>query len=342
MTDPDHSALDADLAAYEQAVASNDAALAATVAALQQQLADETAKDDQDRATITALQAQVAQLEAEIAALQSKVLYGSGFGGWFTTLGESKQSAYNRIVKAFAPDKGYLDVVRLFSSSLLSYIDPRTKVFWEPSGGINQATIQQLAARGPGQYISEMHEPEDKNISIADWQALQAERAALVKQHGGGNVSLVPVLMSMSFIPSRNPPYPASAWFAGMDMTNIDYIGADAYQHGTSDVTADTVDVFIQPVLDLARALGKKSVFGELGFRRVTPPNSLGISDAKRAQTAQAAIALFDANADVVEAVMPFESDSGKPAYVPWPMTHPTNPNYSPLAVSAWASACNR
>jgi len=36
---------------------------------------------------------------------------------------------------------------------------------------------------------------------------------------------------------------------------------------------------------------------------------------------------------------MLFESDNGASNMVPWPITHPTNPKFSPLAVAAWVSA---
>lgn len=85
MTEPDHTATDQALAAYEAAVAAGASTEAATLAGVQAQLAAEQAKDNQDQLEIASLQDTVVSLKAQIAALQggtpppppSKVLYGS-------------------------------------------------------------------------------------------------------------------------------------------------------------------------------------------------------------------------------------------------------------------------
>lgn len=352
MTTPTPDGIAAAVTAYGQAqyaAGRADQALAdqQTVASLQKQLADETAKDQQDEATITALQAQVAQLEAELnpqppppPPAKSAVLYGSGIGGWWQTLKETRPNAYARITQTLAGKKGYLPVIRLFGSDVPSYVDSRTRVFLDTG---NAASVQQIAAlgqRGPGQLLSVIHEPENKT-DIASWQAAQVAHAKLVAANGGGNVALVPLLMGQSFMPSRKPNHPASAWF-DFDMTGIDYIGADLYQWGHDDASADTAEAVFGGAVDLAKQLGKKLVVGELGARRPNPPYRPGISDTARAKFLTDVIALCDANADVVAAVTLFESDNGSSNMVPWPITHPANDAYSPLAVAAWASACNR
>lgn len=350
MTTPDLSSVQNALDAYAAAVQAELVGDHDTIAGLQGQLGSLQTEVSTLQANVTTLQGQlatanqtIATLQAELNALQnppsseSKVLFGSGIGGWFQSLSEKKPDAYARITKTLVGDGNYLPVIRLFASSVPSYIDPRCKIFLDTGNSASAQQIATLGQRGPGQFLSVIHEPENKT-SIASWQTVQKQHASLVKANGGGNVSLVPLLMGQSFIPSRNPKYPAAAWF-DFDLTGIDYIGADLYQQGKSDADADTVAEFIQPAIDLARSLGKKLVVGELGFRRVNPPYTPGISDAKRAQTIKDAIALCNANADIVAAVMLFESDNGASNMVPWPITHPTNPKFSPLAVAAWVSA---
>lgn len=73
MTNPDHSQVDADLAAYEQNVAAALAAAQQQVADAQQQLAAVTADDQAQQAKAVAAAAQVAQLQALVAQLQAQV-----------------------------------------------------------------------------------------------------------------------------------------------------------------------------------------------------------------------------------------------------------------------------
>lgn len=266
------------------------------------------------------------------------VLYGSGIGGWWQTLGEAKVDAYARIVRAFG---GRLPVVRLFSSSVPSYVDPSSSVSLDTGDTVTAQQVVQLAARRGDQFLSVAHEPNHtgKTWTPASWGQRQRDTLALVQANSGGNVHLVPTLEGQAFIAKRNPAVPAAAWF-GWDMTGIDYIGADLYQWGKDNASADTALTVLGGAIDLAKQLGKRLVINELGARRVAPPYSPGISDTARAKFLTDVIALCDANAAHVAAVMLFESDNGKDGMTPWPITHPTNTNYSPQAVAVWRTAC--
>lgn len=345
MTDPDHSALDAAVAAYEQAVAAGDANLTAAAAALQTQLAAETAKEQADQTTIAALTAQVAALQAQLAALQPKVLYGSGIGGWWKAKLETKQQAYGRILQTF----GALPIIRDFDPYPPTYIDRASRIFLDAGATLPLATVQQLAAwgaHGEDQFVSVLHEPNNSrnNLSPAEWVPSQQAAASAISASGAANVHLVPTLEGEAFIPSRDPATPAEPYFDVLTAAGVQfgYIGADLYQWGKSDATADSAQTVLDGAITLARQLGKKLIVGELGARRPNPPYTPGISRAARAQFLSDVIALCDANADVVTAVMLFESDNGNAGMVPWPITHPGDPTYSPEAVAVWAAACSR
>jgi hypothetical protein len=272
------------------------------------------------------------------------VLYGSGVGGWWQSLGEAKSSAYTRITNAFVGTGNHLKIIRLFDSTVPSYVNANTAVFFDPGNTVTAAQVQMLAARAGTQYLSVAHEPNfSKGYATgADWGAVQNAAQDVIDANGRGKVFLVPTLEGGTYIPGRNPDLTAEQWFSGWDMSRISFIGGDMYQWGTDDASAQTASTVLQHSIDLARSMGKKIMYGELGTRRLNPPYSPGISDGARRDFLVDVIALMDANSDVVVATMMFESDNGASNMKPWPITHPTNPSYSPLAAAAYATAASR
>lgn len=333
------TALDAAIAeGAAQATAEQEQADQPVIDGLHQQVTDAAAAN-------AALAAQVATLQAELAALQPSVLYGSGIGGWWESLKEPKASAYARIVAALNPK-----IVRIFAGSVPPYVDPNLPVSLDTGDTVTDAQILALSARGGDQFLSRIHEPNKtgkldpsgKPWTPATWGKAQRDTLAQIQRLGVTNVHLVPTLEGQAFISARKPPITAADWF-DWDLTGIDYLGGDLYQWGKSDADADTALEVGGEFIDLMKALGKRGHINELGFRRVLGPNTApAISDAARAKFATDFVALCNANAQYVGAVMLFESDNGNDKMKPWPITHPTNPNYSPLAVAAWRAACTR
>jgi hypothetical protein len=358
MTTPDHTALDAAVAAYEAAVAADDASRDVAYAAAQQQLAKLQANYDTDQTEIADLEAQVADLQAKLDALQppapepSSVIYGSGFGGWFqrfsvTVKGktynttEQKQAAYGRVVAAY----GTLKVARLFGS-IPSYLDPATRLFWDTGDSRpSDAQRKQLNDRGPGQLLSFAHEVDlGKGYTPASFAAAQNAEAQYLRDNGYDNITLVPLLTGGSGIPARQGSIKATDWFAGIDWTQPNVQpGADWYQWAKSDSDADSAEEVFGPWADIARMTGKRLVGGEDGTRRVNPPYSPGISDGARVKYINDSEAYCAANRDAFEIRIYFNSNNG--GLAPWNLIAPPgcpDADYSPQANAAWTALCKR
>lgn len=260
--------------------------------------------------------------------VSSSVAYGASVGGYWSTItpGEAKSDAYARITAGF----GRLQSVRLFASSVPSYVDPAAIVCLDAAP--TQATIEALAARQTISYLSTHHEPENDGGTPAAWHAEQIAAAAACVQYGKGRVRYVACLMGGTFMPGRpaTSAYTLAQWL-DFDMTNVWAIGSDSYQWGKMDATADSAATVLQPVLDAATARGKRVAFLELGARCL-------LSDAARAKFLKDARALIDASG-IVDVACYFESDNG--SLGPWCLLPPAGqPPIAPLAVAAWQAAC--
>lgn len=305
-------------------------------------------------AKVSVLQAQIANLNQQLADCQAAnkptpptpttaTLHGSACAGWWSgkagTAKETRQQGTARIVAAF-PGVG---VWRCWET-IPTYLDRKQAIFLDTGAAANQKAITTACLNWNGgvHWTSCWHEPENDNVPIADWQAVQMQAAATNRANGQSRVRYVSLLMGETGIPSRNPPHSAEEWF-NFDMRNVDCIGADLYQQGKSDTDCDTAAAVLGPWIALARKKNKPLVIGEFGVRRVAPPWSPGISDAARAKYSSDAIALMDGarfpdGSPVVQACMIYESDSGTSGRLPWNLLPPpgqTSP-YSPQAVNVW------
>lgn len=290
------------------------------------------------------------RVPAPAGAATSHVFYGVNPGGW-RTLGQNAPSAYQASVAAY----GQLGFMRLWPNTfnttwrgglIPSYVyDAKTPVYinlGSDVAGVNTGardaawtTILKSAPTDRPIWFSFAHEPEGDGFTVAAWQQAQMRLAALKTKHARANVKFAPLLMGASFIGNRyqaaaagNVPW--STWF-NFDLKNIDAMGADLYQWGTNDATADLASRVINPTIAAAKSKGKKLLIGELGTRNT-------LSDASRAKFLREAIALFDGSSTVT-AVAYFESDNG--AKGPWnllPKPGTSSWNY-PSSIKAWRGA---
>jgi hypothetical protein len=280
------------------------------------------------------------------------VLYGTGFGGWFEAYSytingktysqtETKQQAWNRIVG----DYGVPKVARMFGSSIPSYVDPATALVFEQGASISDANLKALQSRQGEQWVTVAHEPENDAYTPTSWGALQNQTQDQLDAGGYSDVSLIPLLMGGSGIPGRgSSQWTAAQWFASCDFSRIKYIGADIYQWGKDDVSADSPADTFGPWIDLAKSLGVQLAVCEVGARRPSPFFSPGISDQAAADYIAGVASLCDANADHVRFLTYFNSNNGASNLKPWNLLPPPgfSGSYRPMADAAWAALCKR
>lgn len=314
--------------------------------------------------TIAAKDKQIGELQAALAACEASkrhVLFGVNPGGYSTVSGaETQQQAWDRIKAAY----GKIVSTRWWVSSFGWTWDQVPTRFGKCGlyvnlgadvAGVNAgrydnqwATICKTAPNDrPLLAASFSHEPEDEvakgQFTIAAWQAAQ-KRLGKINTDNGSPFIFAPLLMGVSYHPTRyvqaasgNQPW--ANWF-NFDLTDITALGADIYQQGKTDATADTYATIGAQFLAACKAKGKLGIVGELGARRVNPPSVPGISDAARAKFITEFGKFANDNADVIKAVHYFESDNGRPEMVPWALTpNPKTGEFkSPLALAAYKS----
>lgn len=346
------SFLDDELArAHDFGVAEQKATDQPVIASLRADVTDRDAKISLQQRTIADLQAKLDELTKPVPPVTRQVAYGWNVGGWWKTGGQSPSDAYAQAKAAFGTPK----VLRVWAnriaadlaSLLPAYLEPGTGAFvnlGSDVAGVNagryDATLTQMFKSAPTDrdvWVSLGHEPENDggSFTLAQWQAAQARIGAIKAANAPKNIRLVALLMGSTFMTGRYSSSapgnrPAAEWFA-FDLKDVDCLGTDIYQWGKTD-PGDTAALVVQPCIDLARKLGKGLVVGELGARNL-------LSDAARAKFLTDAVALFDANSDVVEAVAYFENDNGDLG--PWnllPKPGTTTPSL-PKAVAAWRAA---
>lgn len=288
---------------------------------------------------------------APAEAVTSHVRYGVNAGGWWKTGGQAAAAAYDDAVAAY----GQIGFMRLWPNSfnttwrgglIPSYVyDAKMPVYvnlGSDVAGVNKGshdaefiTILQTAPTDRWIWISFAHEPEGDGFTVAAWQQAQMRLAALKTKYAPRNVKFVPLLMGTTYMDSRyrvsavgNVPW--TTWF-DFDMTNVDAMGADIYQWGKSDATADTAASIVTPVINAALAKGKGLVVGEFGARNT-------LSDTARAAFLKDAVNLFD-RSTVTRAVAYFENDNG--GLGPWnllPKPGSQGPAL-PQSIAAWKTA---
>jgi hypothetical protein len=287
------------------------------------------------------------------------VLYGVTGTGWHTPVAgtnfktESVADGWARIQKTY----GKLGMYRSWNGTPAPV--PGQPVYYD--GTVSAQLVQQLDALNTLVVISQTHEPENDSppvtaAQVKSWQNAMMAAGKIVHDNSD-KVLFAPCLMGSSYMvmPGNNRlnryteaaqgNVPWSTWF-DFDLTNIDAFGADCYQHGNPPSRAfDTAAEVIQPVIDAARSKSKKAILGELGARRVDKSGlTPSLPDADRAQFLTDAIALGDANADVMIAMLYFDASNGTPNMTPW--NHVPPPGYtgdwSPKALAVWKAACNR
>ncbi len=204
--------------------------------------------------------------------------------------------------------------------------------------GAHDAAFIQILKTAPTDrpiWFSFAHEPEGDGFTVAAWQQAQMRLAKLKTQYAPSNVKYAPLLMGTTYMSSRysvsapgNVPW--STWF-NFDMTNVDAMGADIYQWGKSDATADTAASVVSPVINAATSKGKGLLVGELGARNL-------LTDTGRAKFLNDAVSLFNASPKA-QGVAYFENDNG--SLGPWnllPKPGTNTPNL-PKSIAAWKAA---
>ncbi|GAA5016078.1 hypothetical protein GCM10023258_01310 [Terrabacter aeriphilus] len=279
-----------------------------------------------------------------------RVRYGFNPGGWWRSAGQTPKSAYDQAVAAFGQPgfmrlwpnrftttwRGGLIPTYVDDAKTPVYINLGSDVAGVNRGAYDAAWIQILRTAPKDRWIwfSFAHEPEGDGFTVAAWQQAQMRLAKLKAQYAPTNVRFAPLLMGSTFHASRyrvsatgNVPW--STWF-NFDLSNVDAIGADLYQWGTQDATADTAAAVVNPAIEAARSKGKGLVVGELGARNT-------LTDTGRATFLKDAVKLFDASRNV-RAVAYFESDNGSKG--PWNLLpKPGTPTSLPKSIAVWKSA---
>ncbi|MER7073575.1 hypothetical protein [Terrabacter sp. NPDC000476] len=284
-------------------------------------------------------------------AATGHVRYGVNSGGWWKTAGQTAPDAYKAAVGAY----GTLGFMRLWPNSFTttwrgglipSYVyDAKTAVYinlGSDVAGVNRgahdAAFIQILKTAPKDrpiWFSFAHEPEGDGFTVAAWQQAQKRLAKLKTQYAPSNVKYAPLLMGTTYMSNRyqvsaSGNVPWSTWF-DFDLTNVDALGADIYQWGKSDATADSAATVVTPVINAATSKGKGLLVGELGARNT-------LSDGARASFLGDAVKLFNASPKT-QAVAYFENDNG--ALGPWnllPKPGSNTPNL-PKSIATWKSA---
>ncbi|GAA5021938.1 hypothetical protein GCM10023258_11760 [Terrabacter aeriphilus] len=283
-------------------------------------------------------------------AATGHVRYGVNPGGW-RSLGQTAPEAYRAAVSAYGP----LGFMRLWPNNFTTtwrggliptYVyDAKTAVYinlGSDVAGVNKGAhdaaftrILQTAPKDRPIWFSFAHEPEGDGFTVAAWQQAQMRLAKLKARYAPANVKFAPLLMGSTFHPSRykvsaSGNVPWSTWF-NFDLTNVDALGADLYQWGKSDATADAAATVVNPAVSAARSKGKDLLVGELGARN-------NLSDGARAKFLRDAVTIFDAS-PAVKAAAYFESDNG--AKGPWNLLPKPGSNspHMPQSIATWKSA---
>ena len=275
----------------------------------------------------------------------SHVYYGVNPGGW-RTLGQTAAVAYQASVSAY----GQLGFMRLWPNSfnttwraglmppyvydakIPAYINLGSDVAGVNSGSHDAAwtTIPKTAPTDRPIWFSFAHEPEGDGFTVAAWQQAQMRLGALKTKYAPSNVNSVPLHIGDRYKVAAAGNVPWSSWF-NFNLKDIDAMGADLYQWGKNDATADPASVVVNPTIAAAKSKGKKLLIGELGARN-------NLTDASRATFLREAVALFDASTTVT-AVAYFESDNG--AKGPWNLLpKPSGASWSyPGSIKVWRGA---
>lgn len=285
----------------------------------------------------------------------SAVLYGSNPGGWVGS--ESAEAAFAGMRQAF----GNIQIMRLwpndFRTTWAGGLVP--SYVWDTGCGVYPNLGSDVAGVNAGRYdtafrqlvlaaptdryvaLSMSHEPEN-DTTPGPWAQAQNRLGAIKAETGRDDVMFMPLLMGATFHPQRykwTNPLPWDAWFADVDLSLIDGIGADCYQSGKDAATADHAATVFQPVYDALAQTGLRHVgFGEVGAMFKYGGGTLA-TDTRRADYLREVVAIIGANADVTDFAAYYESSSG--AKGPWCLrTKPgtTSPAF-PQAVAVWADA---
>lgn len=284
-------------------------------------------------------------------ATSGRVRYGINAGGWWKTAGQTPQGAYDQAVAAFGKPgfmrlwpnrftttwRGGLIPTYVDDAKIPVYINLGSDVAGVNRGAYDAAFVQILktAPRDRWIWFSFAHEPENDGFTVAAWQQAQMRLAKLKTTYAPTNVRFAPLLMGTTYMSNRyavsapgNVPW--TTWF-DFDLTNVDALGADIYQWGKSDATADSAATVVTPVINAATSKGKGLLVGELGARNT-------LSDGARASFLGDAVKLFNASPKT-QAVAYFENDNG--ALGPWnllPKPGSNTPNL-PKSIATWKSA---
>jgi hypothetical protein len=330
------------------------------VSTLTEQLAASQALEQQDQGTIADLKSQLAAAQQALEDCEAghdpptKTLWGANVGG-YASQGETQAAAWTRITAGF----GQVNVIRWWVNVFFDWADLAATPYKDVAAvvpnlgsdlagvlaGDHDADMLAICAQATRPtFLTFAHEPEDDGYVLADWQAAQVHLAGLKAMAGNPLVKFGPLLMGASYHPTRwagtGPnPIPAAQWL-DFDLTNCDFAGADLYQWGKADADADHAEAVIGPFRDLAIALGKKCVGGELGARR-----RLTVSDATRKRWLDETAAIVAANPDLFLAICYYENDHGAADKIPWcllppPGQDPNDPANSPAAVAAYRALC--
>jgi len=331
----------------------------------EQALAVSKTLSDELRLVVEDQKSTIVQLRKDLADCKAShrppVLFGANVGGYAATMGEPGQAAFARILEGF----GAINLVRWWANNYFQwsavpafYGDrPIAANLGSDIIGLNagryDADLRRICTEATRRTLLTVgHEPEDdvfekRAFTVPQWQVGQARAARIVKEVGNELVSFGPLLMGTSFHPTRYASAApgnvrAAEWF-NFNLIDIDFIGADLYQWGKDDQTADAADVQFNPYLALCIEKGKAAFVGELGTRRPNPPHSPGISPAKRAQYLEQAITIIDTTTVPVLGACYYETDRGAADKVPWNLLAPAGkPQHSPEAIDVWKAVSTR
>jgi len=306
-------------------------------------------------------------LTVPIQAPASPVKYGASTHGWFAAVPGTTFQTEDPDVgaqRAIAAYGGAPDLLRYYGTTPPNYFPPTVVPVIE---AMPTATlVKAMLARFTGDVVfTYEHEPENDQGTVTDawiaqWGQDQINAANIVHAADptrrakycaclmGSTYMVDPVHPRLNrYTDAATGNQPWDQWITPQVAAAIDLLGADSYQHGkgTSGTPYDTPQEILGPPIAAARLRGKKILFCEFGIRRVDKSGlQYGIPDSQRAQFANDAIALFDANSDIVYGVMYFESSNGNSDMVPWNNVAPPNyvGSWSPLTLAAWKAACSR
>lgn len=360
---PEKEALEAQLAALNVQLTQLTADLAASNAAnadLSTQLSEATTLVGSLQTQVSQFRVQIANLQSELAACRAgstppvnhRVLYGVNPGGWVGS--ESNEQAVGRMASAFGPIamcrvwpnnfnttwRGGLIPEWMWNMNIGVFVNLGSDISGINAGQYDQAFDQILASAPTDRpiAISMVHEPEN-DTTPGPWVQAQNRMGARKKASGRDDIMFTPLLMGATFHPTRykwTNDKPWTDWFNGLNPDNIDVLGADCYQTGTSLASLDHAETVIQPCLDAAAILGVPLGLGEMGVKQMYNGTTEYVPDAKRAEYVNEVGVIVEANKAQVKFVLDYESSRG--AKGPWnllPKPGTQLPN-SPLAIAAY------